>query len=349
MSAEKIPLPQAVIDSLKARQAAFFQARLTSPEAEEEWRKNAAQVYGELLGTRVGDLMEPKTFAEAVDRALSSEAVRSTLRPLAKAALKAARAEVLASRAKAGEHVDAKAREKLNALLERPKLFPDRLAREISKEEAVEEVMRDVLYETLKEFSEKVNPFFADWGLPALLKKLSPFGLGGMKKGLEAFRGEFDRRMEPEMRRFLQGFAGQGLRRMVEQMIAKSDEPKAIDVRKRLAAWMLEQEVSSLPRVLGAEGAEIFEELALDVGERALTSEAFRKRRRELIEGAFEAHKDKSVREALAAFGAAAPPDVDAIARAAWPFARAILATPGARAWITQMIDDFFREETVPA
>lgn len=347
MSSDPIALPRDVIETLRARQIAFFEARLTSPAAEEEWRASLASGYAELLSARVGDVIEPRALADAVDAALSSEAVRATLRPLAKAALKAAREEARASREKVGEHVDALARAKLDRLLERPKLFPDRLARELIKEEAVEEVMRDVLYETLKEFSEKVNPFFADWGLPALLKKLSPFGLGGMKKGLEAFRGEFDRRLEPEMRRFLQGFAGQGLRRMVEQMIAKSDEPKAIAVRKHLAAWMLEQEVASVVASLDEEGAALVDDLALDVGERALSSEAFKKRRRALIEAAFEAHKDRSLKDALGAFGATAPPDVDALARATWPFVRATLATPTARAWFARVIDEFFGEATV--
>ncbi|HZF56075.1 MAG TPA: hypothetical protein VE093_45990 [Polyangiaceae bacterium] len=348
MDAEKIALPQAVIDSLKARQIAFFEERITSPGAEEEWRQSVASGFRELLEVRAGDLMDPAAFGEAVDAALASETVRSTLRPLAKAALQAARSAMLESRDKIGDHLDAKARSTLDALLERPKLFPDRLAREISKEEAVEEVMRDVMYETLKEFSEKVNPFFADWGLPALLKKLSPFGLGGMKKGLEAFRGEFERRMEPETRRFLHGFAGQGLRRMVEQMIAKSDEPKSIAVRKRIATWLLDQEVRTLASSLDEKGAGLFEELALAVAEQAAASEELRKRRRSQIEAAFEAHKDKTVREALAAFGATAPPDVDALARAAWPFARAVLSTPSARAWFAQVIDEFYREATVP-
>lgn len=346
MSAEKIALPQAVIESLKARQIAFFEARLAG--AEEEWRKNVASAYGELLEMRAGDLIDKNAFCEAVDAALSSEMVRSTLRPLGQAALRAIRGELLTRREKVGDYVDAKARAKLDALLERPKLFPDRLARELIKEEAVEEVMRDVLYQTLKEFSEKVNPFFADWGLPALLKKLSPFGLGGMKKGLEAFQVEFNRRLEPETRRFLQSFTGQGLRRMVDQMIAKSDDPKAIAVRKHVAAWVLEQEVALPARSLDDEGARIFEELSLDVAEGLVANEALRKRRREVIEAAFEAHKEKTVKEALAAFGAKAPADVDAFARAAWPLVRAALATPTARAWIAQMVEEFFSEATVP-
>ena len=135
---------------------------------------------------------------------------------------------------------------------------------------------------------------------------------------------------------------------MVEQMIAKSDEPKSIAVRKRIATWLLDQEVRTLASSLDEKGAGLFEELALAVAEQAAASEELRKRRRSQIEAAFEAHKDKTVREALAAFGATAPPDVDALARAAWPFARAVLSTPSARAWFAQVIDEFYREATVP-
>jgi hypothetical protein len=346
-------LPSDIIDALKARQMAFFEARLTSPGAEAEWRANAAAVYRELLATPVGRLVDAGAVADALDAALSSEAVAKTARPIAKAALKAVLAELRASHNKLSDFVPGSSWKTLNALLSRPKLFPERLAREVVKQPAVEDVMRDVLYETLKEFSEKVNPFFADWGLPALLGRLSPFGLGGMKKGLESLRAEFDRRLEPEIRKFLQGFAGKGLRDMAEKMIEKSDEPKALDVRRRLAAWVLEQEIAVLMRSLDDEGTRLAEELGLDIVSHSLSVEAMREatreRRRALIVAAVEAYKEKPLGEALAALGASPLPDVDAAARAAWPAVRAVLETPAVRAWFAGMIHEFFDQATKPA
>jgi hypothetical protein len=347
--AEPIDLPQSTIDALKARQIAYIEARLVSPKAEAEWRANAASVYRELLAAPLSALIDSRALADALDAALSSEAVRATARPLVKAALKVARAELLKSRAKLGDYVPAASREPLDALVSRPKLFPERLTREIIKHEAVQEGARNVLYETLKEFSEKVNPFFADWGLPALLRRLSPFGLGGMKKGLESFRAEFDRRLEPEIRKFIHGFAGKGLRDATDQMIAQSDEPKAVDVRRHLVAWLLEQEIADLARSLDDEGAALAEDIGLDVVAHALSMHEVRDRRRALIEQAVEANKDRPLREVLHGLGATPPPDVDAAARATWPVVRAVLGAPAVRAWFAAMISEFFDEATKSA
>src|SRR5262249_37749361 len=123
---------------------------------------------------------------------------------------------------------------------------PARLLREALENEAAEEVMRDVLYDALKEFSEKVNPFFADWGLPSLLKKLSPFGLGAMSKGFDSVRVEFDRRLEPEIRKFLLGFSRRALKNVADFTIDKADEPEFVAIRKRLVHFLLERRVAEL-------------------------------------------------------------------------------------------------------
>lgn len=343
------PEGRALLDDLKARQIAFFEARLVSAKAEEEWRSNAAAVCAELLATPVGRLASARDVADALDAALSDEAVKAAIRPLAQRVLTAAVAELRASRARAGDYVPDAALGKIDALMERPKMFPDRLMREVVEQDAIEEVMRDVLTETLKEFSDKVNPFFADWGLPALLGKLVPFGFGGVKKGLESVRAEFDRRLEPEIRKFLQGFTRQGLRRMAEIMIAKSDEPKAIAARKRITAWILEQEVRELLRPLDAEGARLAQEIGLDVAAHALSLKATRELRHAAIEEELEKHKERPLAEVLAEYGVTHVPDVDALARAAWPVVRSALSSDAARSWIASMIGEFYESVARPA
>jgi hypothetical protein len=336
------PEARALLDDLKTRQIAFFEARLVSAKAEEEWQTNIKAAFTELLATPVGRLADARALADAAEALLSNDAVKTALLPLAKIAISAAVAELKASRARAGDYVPDAALAKIDALMERPKLFPDRLMREVVEQDAVEEVMRDVLYETLKEFSEKVNPFFAEWGLPALLGRLSPFGFGGMKKGLQSMRSEFDRRLEPEIRKFLQGFTRRGLRQMAETMIAKSDEPKSIAARKRIVAWILEQEIRELLRPLDEEGARLAQEIGLDATAHTLSLKAVRERRRALIEGAIREHAEEPLGQVLAGYGVTHVPDLEAIARATWPAVRSALSSEAARSWIASMIGEFY-------
>lgn len=345
MIAPNDPAARALLEDLKARQIAFFEERLVSAKAEEEWRSRVAAVFDELYATPVGRLADAGALADALDAALSTDAVRSAIRPVAKAVIAAAIAEIRANRARAGDHVPDAALPKIDALLERPKLFPDRLMREVVEQEAVEEVMRDVLYATLREFSDKVNPFFAEWGLPALLTKLMPFGFGGVKKGLESVRAEFDRRLEPEIRRFLQGFTRRGLRQMAETMISKSDEPKAIAARKRLAAWILEQEIAELLRPIDDEGSRLAQEIGLDIAAYLLSLKSMRERRRALIEEVIRERQTKTLGQALEEAGVTHKPTadvLDSIARASWPLVRSALSTEAARSWIASIVTEFY-------
>ena len=42
--------------------------------------------------------------------------------------------------------------------------------------------MRDVLYDTIREFNDKANPIFAEWGLVSMLKRFFPIGFGTVAK-----------------------------------------------------------------------------------------------------------------------------------------------------------------------
>ncbi len=163
--------------------------------------------------------------------------------------------------------------------------MPERLLREIAEQDAIDEIMRDVLYDGFREFSEKVNPFTAEWGIPSLLKRMSVLG-GAMSKGLDTVKAEFDRRLEPEIRRFLAGFSGRGLRRMVDVTIARADQPASVAVRRHLLAWVLDQEIAALARDADEEALALLAEIGLDIAAAELARPEGRARRRALIEAA---------------------------------------------------------------
>jgi hypothetical protein len=337
-------LPPEALAELKRRHLAFLEARLVSPRAAEEWRAHAAGVHQALLAARVGDVIDARALADALDAALTGEAVERAARPVAKRLLPLVLRELRTDDARLGDRVPAATRKKIDALLERKGLLPERFLREVVEQEAVDEVMRDVLYDGLKEFSEKVNPFTAEWGIPSLLKRLSVLG-AGLGKGLDSVRAEFDRRLEPEIRKFLAGFSRRGLRGMVDATITRSDLPKSVALRKHLAAWLLEQQLGDLMRGADEETIALGQEIGLDIAAAELGREALRARRRALIEEAIAAVKDQTVGEALAGIGVTLVPDLDAIAAATWPVVRAAMASPAVQGWLAGIVGEFYDAE----
>lgn len=341
---EDVSLTAAQLRGLAERHAAFLHARLGSAKAEAEWRGNAAAVYAQILASRVGDVVDARVLGDALDAILTSEAVERAARPVAERVLALALREVRAEKGRAGDRVPLVTRRKIDALLERPGLLPDRLLREIVEQDSIEEVMRDVLFDGLKEFSEKVNPFTAEWGVPSLLKRAGPLGLG-LGKGFDSVRAEFDKRLEPEIRKFLQSFSRRGLRKMAELVIEKGDEPRFVAVRKRLAAWVLEQQIAELARGVDDGAAALAQEIVLDVTASELGRSSLAMRRRAVIEEALAPFADRTVGEALREIGVSFEPDVAALAAATWPLVRSALATPAARAWIDAMVSEFYEAE----
>src|ERR1700733_13583948 len=116
---------------LKARHLAFLEARLVSEQAEAEWRENAAAVLAALLGARVGAVVHPALLADALDAALTPDAVAQAARPVGGRVLPLVLRELRAEPGKLKDRVPAAARARLEALIARPSAFPDRLMREL--------------------------------------------------------------------------------------------------------------------------------------------------------------------------------------------------------------------------
>lgn len=333
-----------ILAELEARHLAFLEARLVSPEAAAEWLDNAPAIHDVILAARVGDVVDPGALGAAIDAALTGEAVERAARPLLRKLMPVVLAELRSERGKVGDRVPAAARRHVDALIARPGLMPERLFREIVEQDAIDEMMRDVLYDGFKEFAEKVNPFTAEWGIPSILKRSSLLG-GAMTKGLDTVKAELDRRMEPEIRRFLATFSRRGLRRMVDVTITRADQPASIAVRRHLVAWVLDQEIAALAREADHEALALARELALDVAAAELDRAESRARRRALVEAAVGAVKDRTVGEVLAELGVTLRVDDRALAAAAWPVVKTALQSGPVRAWLGKMVREFYAAE----
>jgi hypothetical protein len=333
---------RALLDELKARHVAFLHQRLTSDVARDEWAANVPKIIPAILDLKVGEILDPEALIVAVDAVLTSDVLKKTVQPIVRDAQVRAIAELRADKGVLGRFVPPEARKKIDKLLTQKGLIPEKLLRELIEHDALEEVMRDVLFDALKQFSEKVNPVFAEWGLPALLKKVMPLGAGAVMKSLEGARSDWDRRLEPEIRKFLLGFSRMSLRRASDFTVSKIDEPKFVALKQRLVAWVLEQSVNELMATVDPSSTELFHEIGFLCSAHALTLDELRKQRHEAIRSFHSELKSKSVREALASIGAELVVDHASLATASWPLVRSVLSTEPVRAWIEQLVGEFY-------
>jgi hypothetical protein len=312
--------------------------RATDREAEALWRDNLEALYDAVLGMPVGSLLHPRATADAVEAAISPEAIENAHRPGAKLLWILLLGQLRDDKRRFAEYVPDGGREALEDLATRPDVVPERLLREIFEDEAAREVASDMIYDALREFQDKVNPFFAEWGLPALLKRLGPFGLGGMSKGFDSLRGEFEKRLEPEMRRFLTTFTGRGVKRAADYAINHAGDRAFIALRKRLVRWLLDQTVAGTVASAGEPLLHRGVEVGTDIAAHALGLDSVRARRRLIVEQLVTLHASQPLGEALAQYGISARPDFDLAARVTWPFVRAALSSePGAR-WLKSLL-----------
>jgi hypothetical protein len=337
-----VPTTRAALEDLKARHIAFLGARLSSPRARSEWRANIASALDELVRLPLTRVVDPPALDAALDTALSRSTFDEALRPALERLARDAHAQLVRGGAPIGEFVPAAAQNELLSLFARPDLIPAKLIREVAEHEAAREVMREVMHDALKQFSERTNPFVADWGLPALLKKLGPFG-GSVGKGIEGVRHEFEKRLDPEIRKFLQVFAQKSLEDVATSVITRADTPPFIALRRRLATFFLEQRLGEV--LLEQEGSAQATRIALDVTSHLLAHEGLADRRRVFTRSVLEAHGKTPIADVLAALGLPAKPPaalIDALADATFPTFAAVLETESAKRWLGSLVAEFY-------
>lgn len=333
----------AVLEDLRRRHLAYAVDRLTSPDAKALLKQNVRSAIDALLASKVEDVVSADAVAKAIDVAASSESIDKTWRPAIKMLVMLEVARLREDASPLGEYVPDRARAEVRDLLARPGIIPPKLVRQIAEHEASEAVMRDVLDKAITEFQSNVNPFTSDWGLPGILKKMGPLGMG-LAKSIESVQHEFDKRVQPELKRFLGGAAKRALRTGSEFLIEHGDEPSFVALRRELFAWALEQPTNEILN-LEEKTVELAEAASYEVSRHILSSDATRKRRRATIDMLFSAHRKQTVGDALAVYGIAPLFDADAITGALFPPIVAWVRSPAGLRFLEELIGGFYDAE----
>lgn len=345
MNDTPLKVQRETLDLIKERHLRFLEQRLSAsePRTRAEWRGNVASVIQDLMHAPIGLLVEEQALLAALDTAIDRVFLDQTIRPAIDRAAKLSYAALVKEKKPLGELVPKSAKDALLDIAKRPDLLPPKLVREIASHEAANEVMRDVLQDALKQFAERVNPFVAEWGLPSLLKKLGPFGLAGVGKSIDTMRIDFEKRLDPEIRKFLQGFSRDALKNTSDSIINRADTPAFVALRKRLVTFTLEQRLAEL--LLDEKAAEAVTQIGIEVGNHLLHDEELKAKRIALLREFVATNNHRPVREVLHSLGLPDKPPaalIDALADATFPALMAVLESPTTKGFLRSLVTEFY-------
>jgi hypothetical protein len=339
---DALSLTPATIAALRSRHVAFLAERLVDDRARGDFIRSFSGGYDHLLSRPIRELIDPSTLVNGAARVLTNETVRGLLSPIARESNRRVVASLRSDDAKLGDYVPQEARKAIATLIARPDLLPEGLVRRVLDAEIVEEIMRDVLYDALLEFNESVNPFFADWGLPALIKRFMPIGSGAVLKSMSAVRAEFDKRLEPEIRKFLLGFSRKSKTKIADVIVSSAGDPKLVALRQSIVAFFYEETLAQVTQNVDddarMEADEAVEAIVLEV----LRNERPKERLRAELQKLVDEHGDETLGAWLGRIGVTERPDLEELAALLWPFAKLALESPPARAFWERVTWDFY-------
>jgi hypothetical protein len=335
------PLSRKTLDGLKRRHLAFLEERLASEMAREDWIQGFREAYDHFLTVRIRDVIDPSAIADGLHRALTADSVRNFFAPIVRDIHRRLLASLQADETDLGDYVPPDARREIDAILERRDLVPDALVRKVFEQQVIVDAIDDMLYDGLLQFNTTVNPFFADWGLPSILKRM-PIGGGIILASMEAMRSEFERRLEPEVRKFVAAFSRRATGELTEVFITRSGDPKFIELRKNIVAFLYSQSLAELLTGVNAEVAErgalaaehvVLEMLVRDRAERTL---------RRALETFVEGQGDTTVGDWMEATGVTGRPHLEGWAELMWPHVRAVVHSPVVRDYLQRITAEFY-------
>ncbi len=295
-----LALSAETLEALRKKHVAFLTARLVSEAAREDWVRSFRDGYAWVLELKIGEVVDPVVLTDGVTKALTADSVKALFSPIAREIHRRVLTSLKKDKARLGDYVPAPARLAIDDLLERNDLVPERLVRNVFDQEAIEDAIRDILYDGLKEFNETVNPFFADWGLPALIKRM-PIGSGAILKSMGAMRGEFDKRLDPEIRKFLLAFSRKAKVKLADFFVKKGDDPKLAELRKNVVSFLYSQSMSELLAGVDDDASKKAQVAAEHVTLETLRRPEPRAKLKEGLEAFLKDHADKTIGEFLAA------------------------------------------------
>lgn len=312
---------------------AWLTERLTGGRAFEDFQRLIDAGWDEARGRTVSEVL-PRAAVDALVAAhLTPDRLAELIRPVTTVIVGDVIADLRAEHLALAHWVPAATQARIEALVMRPGAVDPDFVRALFKEKAMEAMLSDTLTTTIREFSTII---------PKLILNFMPKGgalglLGGVgNKVVE----EVEKRIEPEIRSFLQNGTKKALDRAAGFVITHADDPTSVEARRNMVRFVMSrtsaQNVRPLDDTVVKEIAVIGDEIARHV---ATLPEA-KARVTAVLDRFYQRYGSGTVGAALDAHGLTTKPPLEAIAAAAWPAVRAIIAAPSLTVWRNALVDE---------
>jgi hypothetical protein len=320
----------------------FLLERLTDEAARQRWSEALQETWERMQAESLRDLVDPTATAQALVRALAAEELREFWMPLARDGAGRALAAMQDDTALLGERVPEAARRAIDELIGRQDVVSERLVRKVLEQEAVENALRDVLFDALKGFNDTVNPFFAEWGLPALLSWV-PVGGRALQGAIDGVRAEFDKRLDPEIRKYLLVFSREAKGRLADVLLARTNDRYLLALRRNLVDFLYAQSVRDLTRGIDEEAFDSAWIVAEAVTAEALAAERLGDAVRDALERFLAEHGGVALGPWLEGIGVRRAAPARALVDLAWPVLERAVRAGAFAALLEEASRDFYR------
>ena len=320
----------------------WLKARLTGEAARREWAQVVAASWDPLLQRKVRELVDPEKL-QRWQAASSEEGPR-----WAEAASRVLREQVEQARSRTDRPTEGLPGAAKTAFVDifRDAPVPPEWVRQWFSTSVAEMLVADTLYKSLQDFSSAI-PNLVQSLLPGFLGRFSKLGGGRLSSLIE----EVERRLDPEVRRFVEAGSRRALERAGEYAVRHLDDPATLEARAAFARYMWQEPwsrwVTPMSDPVLAHVFRLLEALGQDAAEGGPLWGAVR----EATDRFFSEWGDRPVGELLARWQMAEPPPLEAWADLAWPPLVALLETPEADAWLERVAEEFrdFLRQNDPA
>lgn len=296
----------------QAELARWLQTRFTDAAAKAEWAQLLEAGYDRLLDQRLERVLPPGEVQAFLDARLTSASLAEVVRPLVRAALIPAVKEMRADHEKLGRWVPESARKEILEVVSKRGLVHRAWIESLFREEAVEAILTDTLYRAIRDFSTII---------PRLIQNLSPLGRLGKIGGGIGTRviEEIEKRIEPEIRRFLD----KGTRRALEQAarftIEHLDDPASLALRRNTVAFVLDQEVAFHAHPLSDDLLTRVEAIVDQIARFVAERDESKARVKDAVSKIAARYGARPIREVLEEIGVTERPPFGAWAELTWP------------------------------
>jgi uncharacterized protein (DUF1778 family) len=169
-----------------------------------------------------------------------------------------------------------------------------------------------------------------------------PIGSGTLLKSMNTLKSEFDKRLEPEMRKFLLVAARKSKGKIADFVVTKGGDPKQVALRQNVVRFLYEETFANLLKNVDDDARMELDTAVEEIVLSAIGNDRPRERLSKELEKLVAEHGDEPIGKWLERIGVVERPALAALADLTWPYVRLALESPPARAFYERVVWDFY-------